>query len=91
VTDQLRHFLLVYDARSRSVSVEDLGEDADAAAQRYGEVEMEYEKRSGFEVVLIGADSLETIRQTHAHYFAVEDDDDKFFVLGSDRLTAAPG
>jgi hypothetical protein len=82
----LHHFLLVWDARSRKVTVEDLGEDADAAAQRYSDVEVEYEGKPGYEVVLIGADSLDTIRQTHAHYFAGEVDGDERFVLGSTRL-----
>ena len=65
----LRHFLLIYDIGARAVKFQDLGEDAEAAAVRYSEVEEEFREREGFEVVLIGADSIETIQETHAHYF----------------------
>lgn len=65
----LRHFLLIYDIGARVLEVRDLGEDAEAAAARYSEVEEEFRQREGFEVVLIGADSIETIQETHAHYF----------------------
>ena len=42
---------------------------------------------SDFEIVLIGADSLDTIRQTHGHYFA--DPDGEPFVLGKSRIGLA--
>ncbi len=66
----IRHFLLIYDLDAAELVVErDLGEDADAAAAEYSRVEAEYRNRQGFEIVLVGADSIETIHQTHAHYF----------------------
>ena len=65
----LRHFLLIYDIAARDLTIQDLGEDAEAAAAHYSEVEEEFRERAGFEVVLIGADSIETIRETHGHYF----------------------
>ena len=65
----VRHFLLIYDIGARLLEIQDLGTDAEAAAVRYSEVEEEFRQREGFEVVLIGADSIETIRETHAHYF----------------------
>lgn len=77
------HFLLIYDAKRRSLRWEDLGHDAEAAAARYSEVEEDLS--DGYEVVLIGADSLETIRTTHAHYFEDERDRESL----SSRLLAS--
>ncbi len=66
----LRHFLLIYDhVHGHLVEQADLGSDVDAAARKYAECEEEYGDREGFEIVLVGADSIETIRKTHAHYF----------------------
>jgi len=66
----LRHFLLIYDlSAGHLVEQLDLGEDGEAAAAEYSRREAEYRDRDGFEIVLVGADSIETIRQTHAHYF----------------------
>jgi len=65
----LRHFLLVYDLKAqRLVSQRDF-EDGVEAAAAYAALEREYQGRDDFEVVLVGADSIETIRRTHAHYF----------------------
>jgi hypothetical protein len=66
---ELRHFLLIYNSADESVKVEDLGHDEAAAAERYAEVEEELRTETAYEVVLIGADSLETIKTTHSHYF----------------------
>jgi hypothetical protein len=66
---QLRHFLLIYNAVDRTVKVEDLGEDEAAAAERYADVEEELRTETAYEVVLIGAESLDTIKTTHSHYF----------------------
>jgi hypothetical protein len=65
----LRHFLLVYDLKAqRLVSQRDF-EDGGEAAAAYADLEREYQGQPGYEVVLVGADSIETIRRTHAHYF----------------------
>ena len=66
---ELRHFLLIYNAQNRTVKVEDLGVDEEAAAERYAEVEEQLRAETSYEVVLIGADSLDTIKTTHSHYF----------------------
>ena len=65
----------------------DLGTDADAAARIYSECEAEYRDREGFEFVLVGADSIETIRKTHSHYFDGGDDETTTF---SRLLTPSP-
>jgi hypothetical protein len=72
----LHHFLLIYDLRAgQLVEQLDLGEDGDAAAAEYSRREAEYRHREGFEIVLVGADSIDTIRETHSHYFNGTDED----------------
>jgi hypothetical protein len=67
----LLHYLLIYDhAEQKLLDALDLGTDAEDAARTYAEYEQSYRDRKGIEIVLVGADSLDTIRQTHAHYFS---------------------
>lgn len=66
----IHHYLLIYDlSQGKLISQRDLGTDIEAAAAEYTRCEGEYRGREGFEIVLVGADSIETIKQTHAHYF----------------------
>lgn len=68
--DEIKHFLVVYDPDSGETTVEDFGTDYDAAQAAYAQAE----QASGFEtkldIVLLSADSLETIKQTHSSYFS---------------------
>ncbi len=65
----LQHFLLVYDLKAqRLISQRDF-EDGEEAATAYAALERDYQGQDDFEIVLVGADSIETIRRTHAHYF----------------------
>lgn len=63
------HFLLVYDVRRRHLISAQPYEDAQPASDAYGLAEREHVNDQGVEIVLVGADSLDTIRQTHGHYF----------------------
>jgi hypothetical protein len=56
------------------VSVEEFGTDGQAAATAYSEREREHAGDPNVEVVLVGADSLDTIRKTHSHSFRGDDD-----------------
>lgn len=69
----LQHFLLVYDlGAQRLIEQQEFG-DGDEAAAAYAVLERQYKGRNDLEIVLVGADSIETIKRTHAHYFdAVE-------------------
>lgn len=70
MTEPIRHFLLVYDHdQAKLIETRDFGEDADAALSAYAATEAIYEGQQRIEVVLIGSDSLETIKVTHANYF----------------------
>ncbi len=65
----LLHFLLVYDLNRRELLEQEPYDDAEEAAAAYADAEAKYRGRDDLEVVLVGADSIETIRRTHAHYF----------------------
>lgn len=66
----LKHFLLVFDHdRGRLLEEIQFGEDSDAAVVAYAEKELEFKDRSSIEIVLIGSDSLDTVKLTHANYY----------------------
>ncbi len=69
----LQHFLLIYNLREQHLDhVEEFGTDTQAATRAYANVEREYRGRqdhSDFEIVLIGADSIDTVHVTHSRYF----------------------
>ena len=72
----LHHFLLLYDvAAQQLLDAQDFGENAEAAADAYAAAEREHRDGQNIEIVLIGADSLDTIRQTHSHYFDGAEED----------------
>jgi len=67
----LIHFLLVFDHLAGAL-VGDPQEFSDAteAANAYAQLEREHRGDRHLEIVLVGSDSIETIRQTHGNYFA---------------------
>lgn len=67
----MRHFLLVFDhARAELLDMREFGEDTKTAMAEYARLEREHLKKSdSIEIVLIGSDSLDTIKVTHANYF----------------------
>ena len=65
----LTHFLLIYDLRQQRLEVRQFA-DATKATDAYGQAELEHLGDQGWEIVLVGADSLDTIRKTHGHYFS---------------------
>jgi len=69
MTRATSYFLLSFHAADRSVDVQDLGPDEAAAAAAYSALERSVDSAT-VEVVLVGADSLETVRKTHSHYFS---------------------
>lgn len=68
---QIKHFLLVFDhARAELLEVQEFGSNAQAAMKAYAEKEREHlGSVDSIEIVLIGSDSLDTVRLTHANYF----------------------
>lgn len=65
------HFLLVYSYDEQALIEQREISDAEAAVVAYKAAEEQYRGRSDcFEVVLVGADSIQTVMRTHGHYFA---------------------
>ena len=68
--NKIQHFLLVFDhARGRLVQEEHFHEDGPAALAAYAAKEQEHSGDRNIEIVLIGSDSIETVRLTHAKYY----------------------
>lgn len=65
----LVHFLLVYDLVKQRLVDQRRFEDGAEAAAAYAELESQHRGEHDLEIVLVGADSLETIMETHGHYF----------------------
>lgn len=73
--DETVYFLLVYSFDQASLVHKDTFRDRDKAIAAYDAAERDYRERGDkFEIVLIGADSIETVMQTHGHYFAASED-----------------
>jgi hypothetical protein len=69
-TGPTNYFLLVYNLETQALAIEEFGGDDAAAAAAYSQREHEYRDNNAVEVVMVGADSLDTVRKTHSHYFA---------------------
>jgi hypothetical protein len=68
--ERIQHFLLVFDHElGRLIETQEFGADADAAVAAYAAKEAEYDARKLVEIVLVGSDSIETVKLTHANYF----------------------
>jgi hypothetical protein len=84
-TSPTNYFLLVYNLDTHEVQVEEWHDDDVGAAAAYSERERQYQDRDEIEVVLVGADSFETIKTTHSHYF-VQRTGDLFEQLAQELL-----
>lgn len=68
----LKHFLLVFDHDAGELVRCDEFSDARKAVDAYSAIERENEAEANggrLEIVLIGSDSIETVRRTHSNYF----------------------
>lgn len=65
----IKHFLVIYDIAHSRADVEAFGTDYAAALAAYEAAEQEHRDRDDVDIVLLGADSLETIKKTHSSYF----------------------
>jgi hypothetical protein len=67
------HFLLIYDLNlGRLIHTAEFKDPRKATAE-YARLEAEHRGNRDLEIVLVGADSLETIQMTHGHYFHDKD------------------
>ncbi|HVY97555.1 MAG TPA: hypothetical protein VHA54_11405 [Solirubrobacterales bacterium] len=67
--DEIQHFLVVFDPSTGKVEVRRFGTDYDAAQAAYAEAEEVNGIDAKLDIVLLSADSLDTIKQTHSSYF----------------------
>lgn len=67
--DEIKHFLVIYDLATGEAEVQPFGTDYDAAQKAYAEAERADADEAKLDIVLLSADSLETIKQTHSSYF----------------------
>jgi hypothetical protein len=77
------HFLLVYDLDRRELVSQDAFDDAAEAAAAYAELEKRHRLDRGYEIVLVGADSIETIKKTHGQYFGEREPVNPYLVRAS--------
>lgn len=80
MTQSLVHFLLVYSFDDQELIHQEEFTDTTKAVTAYEMAEAQYRNShdvTRFEVVLVGADSIETVMQTHGHYF--QDADEAMF------------
>jgi hypothetical protein len=68
-SNDIKHFLVVYDIATGQAEVRTFGMDYDAAQTAYAELEQETRDDPNLDVVLLSADSLATIKRTHSSYF----------------------
>lgn len=67
---EIQHFLLVFDHEAgQLIETVDFGTNGEAAVAAYSAKEKELKEHKLFEIVLIGSDSIETVKLTHANYF----------------------
>ncbi|RJF41139.1 hypothetical protein D4740_09440 [Actinomyces sp. 2119] len=68
-TDHMKQFLLIDDRDRDELIHQEFGQDVDAATTAYRAAEIEYHDQPQMNIVLVGADSLETVKVTHSTYF----------------------
>jgi hypothetical protein len=66
---EIKHFLVTRDVTRGETTVVELGTDYDAAQHAYQEAEQRARGRADLDVVLLSAESRETIERTHSSYF----------------------
>jgi hypothetical protein len=68
---RLHHFVIVFDGTAGRVLETRAFDDSDVAAALdvYRDTEARYQDTAGVQVVLISADSLETVQRTHRNYW----------------------
>lgn len=67
---EVKSFLIVFDhARNELISCDQFGTDSSAATAAYSAKESYYRDSDSVDIVLVGSDSLETVKITHSTYF----------------------
>lgn len=70
MTSKINHFLLVFDHKiGKLVTEQHFGTDGKTALTAYSAMEKDHQDNNMIEIVLIGSDSIETVKLTHANYY----------------------
>lgn len=67
--EEIKHYLITLDPDTGETTIEEFGTNYRAALLAYGEAERANGLNPRLNTVLISADSLATIEQTHSSYF----------------------
>jgi GMP synthase-like glutamine amidotransferase len=68
--NKIKHFLLVFDhEQGQLIEEKHFQENAEQALEAYAAKEKEHREDRMIEIVLIGSDSIETVKLTHANYY----------------------
>ncbi len=87
MTDVFNEYLLIFNRSTLKLQeIREFGTDGVAAVVAYGEAEDEFRGDPSIEVVLIGSDSLDTIRVTHGQYFEAEAIIERFMAKVSELI-----
>ena len=71
--ETLNNWIIVFDWTEGIFRTwEEIGRDADTAIAAYVRYENQFKVEDNYEVVMIGASDISTVRQTHSHYFGIE-------------------
>ncbi|MDO5067113.1 MAG: hypothetical protein Q4D96_07535 [Propionibacteriaceae bacterium] len=66
----IKHFLLVFDREvGHLIQQRDFGTKMDEAIAAYQRLEREHFGDPRYDILLVGSDSIETVKVTHASYF----------------------
>lgn len=66
----IKHFLLAFDhGQDKLIEQLEFGDDIDRATAAYTEIEAKFKGSSLVDIVLVGSDSLESVKVTHSNYF----------------------
>jgi len=68
----LVHFLLVFNRKDQRLDFQQPYSDPAEALRAYEEMEERHRDDPNMEIVLVGADSIETVMLTHGNYFQSE-------------------
>ncbi len=70
----MKNFLIQYDRQEHLLARCEVFQDSAVAYAAYSALEREHLADDRYEIVLLGADSLDVLKVTHAHYFTPNGD-----------------
>ncbi len=85
MSPEIRHFLVLYDIGAASAKVQRF-DDYEEAVAAYSKLEEDLRDRKDVDIVLLSADSIETIRRTHSSYFETRESFERLLPAGALRV-----